>query len=294
MNIFALIDQLSTAAPSAPAPRRQVLRQLGHAGLRSAAAALPLAALAPAAQAATTGTAFDAATILLVLEDLLSAFYTQALAAPVLSSAAQAAIRPDFVLLLREQQDHAQFLRTTLSTAGLTPAPAATFDFSGRRGNPANPALFPDVFTDLTAFLQLAQQLEDASTGVYLGQLLNFGGNRPLFNAMTRMQLVESRHASHLRTLRRNLTGATVKSWPSTADAAPAVPVLLPTPGSTAAPVSIYQFEANETQLVAAGNAVPFPTIVTGLNAVQSKSIAEAFDEPLTDAQAAALFNLFR
>jgi hypothetical protein len=295
MNIFSFLDQLGTSAlPSGPAPRRQLLRQLGQAGARAAVAALPLAALVPAAQAAPTGTSFDAVTLLLSFEELMSAFYTQALASPVLTAAAQATVRPDFELLLREQQDHVQFLRSVLSTAGVTPAPAAAYDFSGRRNNASNPVLFPDVFTDLTAFLQLAQQLEDASVGVYLGQLSFFTNDKLLFDAMFRMQLVESRHASHLRTLRRTLTGAVVKNWPSTGDAALTSPILLPTPaGSSTATASIYTFEANETQLDASNNPLPFPTILTATTAVQARALAEAFDEPLSDAQTNALLKLF-
>ena len=295
MNLLSLLDQLGTAdAPSGAAPRRHLLRQLGQAGARVAAAALPLALAAPA-QAAPANTLLDATLLLLKLEDLLEALYTQALVAAVLTNPAQAAVRPDFERLRQQQRGHAQFLRTSLSTGGITPAPAPAFDFSGRKNNAANPVLFPNVMTDYAAFLQLAQQLEDASASIYLGQIGFFTADRQLLNAVLRMQTVEARHASHLRTLRRTAASPlVVKSWPSTADAAPSPAVLVPAPaaGSTA-PVSIYTFEANETQVVSGTNVVPFPTILTGTNAVQFRSFAEAFDEPLPTLQATALLNIF-
>lgn len=294
MKLLSLLDQLSAAdTPSGPAPRRDLLRQLSRAGFRAAAAALPLAGTLPAL-AAPANTSLDATLLLLKLEDLLSDFYGQALAAPVLTSAAQAAVRPDFERLRRQQQDHAQFLRTALTAAGLTPPTAPGFDFSGRKNNPASPALFPGVFTDYGAFLQLAQQLEDASAAIYLGQVASFTTDRQLRDAVLRLQSVEARHASHLRTLRRAAGPAPVKSWPSTADAAPSPAVLVPAAaGSAAAPVSIYSFEANETQLVTGANVVPFPTILTGNTAVQFRAPAEAFDEPLPTLQANALLSIF-
>ncbi|SFQ19349.1 ferritin-like domain-containing protein [Hymenobacter arizonensis] len=296
MNFLSLLDRLSTVdAPSAAAPRRDLLRQLGQAGARAAVAAVPLAlALATPALAATTNTSLDATVLLLKLEDLLVALYTQALAT-VLANPAQAAVRPNFQLILQQQQGHAQFLRATLATAGLTPPTAPAFDFSGRRNNAANPELFPGVMSDYNAFLQLAQQLEDASASSYLGQIGFFASDKQLLSAVLRMQLVEARHASHLRTLRRTSPSPiAVKSWPSTADPAPSPAVLVPSPaGGSNAPVGIYSFEANETQRLGNNTVVPFPTVLTGANAVQFRSIAEAFDEPLPTAQATALLAIF-
>ncbi|WP_426060463.1 ferritin-like domain-containing protein [Hymenobacter sp. B1770] len=294
MNLLSLLDRLSTAdAPSEAAPRRDLLRQLGQAGARAAATAVPLA-LATPALAAPTNTTLDAALLLLKLEDLLVALYTQALDT-VLANATHAAVRPDFQRMLQQQQGHAQFFRTALTTAGFTPPTAPAFDFSGRRNNAANPVLFPGVMSDYNAFLQLAQQLEDASASIYLGQIGFFTADKQLLNAVLRMQPVEARHASHLRTLRRAAPNPTVvKSWPSTADTAPSPAVLVPSPASGSnAPVSIYSFETNETQRLGNNPVIPFPTVLTGNNAVQFRAIAEAFDEPLPTAQATALLAIF-
>jgi hypothetical protein len=226
---------------------------------------------------------------------MMVAFYTQALAAPALTD--PAAVRPDFERLLSQQQNHAEFWRSVFSAAGLTPPaprPADSFDFSGRKNDPANPELFPDVMTSYPAFLQLAQQLEDASVSIYLGQVPAFGSDKQLLEAVLRLQIVEARHASHVRTLRRTAANAVaVKSWPSKLDPTVNPAVLVPSPvSSTAAPVSIYSFEAKETQLV--GNSeVPFLGVLTGNTAVQFSALAEAFDEPLPTRQATALLGLF-
>lgn len=293
MKLLSLLDRLSTAdAPADATPRRDLLQRLGQASARAAVAALPLAAALPA-QAALADTTLDAILLLLKLEDLLIALYTQALASPALSGGAQATVRPDFERMLRHQQGHAQFYRTTLLTAGLTPPTAPSFDFSGRRNNPGNPELFPNVLNDYNSFLQLAQQLEDASASIYLNQVATFSSDRQLRDVVLRTQSVEARHASHLRTLRR-ANGTAVKSWPSNADVVPTPTVVVPSPtGGSAAPVSIYTFEANETQLVSATAAVPFLAVLNGATAVQFVALSEAFDEPLPTAQATALLNVF-
>ena len=163
-----------------------------------------------------------------------------------------------------------------------------------RNIDPGNPELFPNVLTEYGAFLQLAQQLEDASASIYLNQVTAFGTDRQLRDVVLRTQTVEARHASHLRTLRRTAAASPVKSWPSNADAAPAPAVLVPSPaGGSAAPVSIYSFEANETQLVSSTVAVPFLALLTGATAVQFVALSEAFDEPLPTAQATALLSIF-
>jgi hypothetical protein len=97
-----------------------------------------------------------------------------------------------------------------------------------------------------------------------------------------------------VRTLRRNLATAGLKSWPSNADAAPNPAVLVPNPaGGTAAPVSIYSFEANESQVTTGTTTVPFVSLLNGPSAVQFVALSEAFAEPLPAAQATALLALF-
>jgi hypothetical protein len=297
MTILSFLDHLGTPTPAGAAPRRSLLRQLGQTGLQLAAASLPVALGALPAQAHTQETELDTILLLLKLEEVQLAFYTQAVGA-----AALADFRPDLVLLQTHQQGHVTFLRQTLTSAGVTSPASPSFDFSGQLGNPANPVLFPDVFTNVTNFLQLAQQLEDAGTSIYLSQI-SFITSRLLRTALLRMQSVEARHAAHIRTLRRGrLSSGRVKSWPSRADTMPSALLQVPTVVATspATTTSIYTFENNETQLAALVSTsippvsiVPFATLLTDTKLVQANSLAEAFDEPLPTSQATALLALF-
>lgn len=291
MNLFAIIEKLGAVAdqPTVPAPRRDALRQLGTAGARALAATLPLALAAPAAHAAGPATTSDALLLLRQLEGLLGDFYTQALASPPLAAAYAA----DLTLLRQQRADHATFLTQALRDAGAVLPPLPSFDFSGQRGQATSPVLFPGVFTSVSAFLNLAQQLADASVAIYKGQAGQFGPGDPLLTAVLRLHTVQARHAAHLRVLRR-ATGVRVKPWPSPGDAAlsPALTVPAPPPAVAPATATLAALEANTTQRL--GTAlVPFPSILTGTAVVQLNAVAEAFDEPLTTAQAQALLAVF-
>jgi hypothetical protein len=290
MNILSFLDQLSSPLNSATTPRRSILQQLGVSSVRLVAAGLPAALAARAAQARPSATALDAALLLLKLEELQVAFYTQAAGA-----AALAAYQADITTIQAHQQGHLTFLRQFLTNAGVAVPAAPSFDFSGQRGNAANPVLFPDVFTNPANFLQLAQQLEDAAAGIYLSQAAVFA-ERPTLMALYRMQSVEARHAARIRSLRQAMLGSMgrVKSWPSRADTAPSNLIQVPAATTPASTISIYSFENNETQLVGGSRIVPYATILADTSKlVQSNSLAEAFDEPLPAAQAVTLLNIF-
>ena len=260
--------------------------------MRLVAAGLPVALATSPAQARPSATALDAILVLIKLEELQLAFYTQAA-----SAAALAAYQPDITTIQAHQQGHLTFLRQFLTNAGVAIPATPTFDFSGQRGNTANPVLFADVFTNPANFLQLAQQLEDAAAGIYLSQAVIFT-ERPTLMALYRMQAVEARHAARIRSLRQALlsTSGRVKSWPSRADKAPSALIQVPAVPATmpASTTSIYSFENNETQLVGGSRIVPYATLLADASRlVQSNSLAEAFDEPLPTAQATALLNIF-
>ena len=287
MNVFSLFDYLAsvdTAHPG-PAPRRALLRQLGQA----AAAALPLSLLSPTPAAAGTLTSLDQLALLLRLEYTQRAFYTQALATPAL--ALGSSLRQDVARLQSQQQQHIDFLNQALRNSGVTPpTPAASYNFSGSR---TGSVLFPNSLTTEAGFLELAQQLEDAGVRIYLGQLALLTADRPLLGGILRLTAVESRHAAHLRTLRRT-RGTQAKNWPSAADAAPTYPVQFTTQATTPASTgTVYSGEANERQFISGYRQVPFTGLLIGAYVVQSTAIAEAFDEPLSTQDAMSLLNIF-
>ena len=281
MKLISLLDQLAAAPATAATPRRALLQHLG----RAAVAALPLAAVLPAA-ASTNDTAYDALTQLLLLERLQLAFYTRALAVTGLIPTAQTA---DFQRLRTHQEQHVTFLTQALQGAGsLVPALPA-FDFSGRRGVASNPELFPNVLSDYDAFLALAQQLEDLGVRLYKTHAFAVVNDLQLTLAVLRLHPVEAQHSAHVRGLRRG-RGVVVENWPSDSDAAitrPAAAQVLTT-AATGGEENILQYQTP-------GKPIVFSDflLIRDNTAIHDSALPEAFDEPVNSAIAQAALNLF-
>jgi hypothetical protein len=281
MKLISLLDQLAAAPATTATPRRALLQHLG----RAAVAALPLAAVLPAA-ASTNDTAYDALTQLLLLERLQLAFYTRALAVTGLIPTAQTA---DFQRLRTHQEQHVTFLTQALQGAGsLVPALPA-FDFSGRRGVASNPELFPNVLSDYDAFLALAQQLEDLGVRLYKTHAFAVVNDLQLTLAVLRLHPVEAQHSAHVRGLRRG-RGVVVENWPSDSDAAitrPAAAQIL-TAAATGGEENILQYQTP-------GKPIVFSDflLIRDNTAIHDSALPEAFDEPVNSAIAQAALNLF-
>jgi Ferritin-like domain len=288
MDFLDLLGRLASLDTTAAAPRRAALSRLTNTG----AALLPglLTALTTPAQAGTqdTRTPLDVLKLVLRYENLQAAFYTQALGFQSLFTNATdvlSAVR----LMQGQQQQHATVLATIISNSGSAPDATPGYDFTGSR-NGSQAAQYPDVFTNLNTFLQVAQLLEDASVRVYKGQIGFLQADNNLLETAVRLHSTEARHAAHIRTLRRR-RGVSVKSWVSPTDA----------PLTGAAANSAYNGEANTTQYVAFNSAitrVPFDSslpINVGTPALSAAAVlakvAEAFDEPV---EASAAIDLLR
>ena len=274
MKLLPFLDRLAASSTTnGNAPRRALLQQAS----RTALAALPLGigAVQPVA-ARTKTTAYDAIAQLLLLERLQMAYYTQALATAGLIPAAQIA---DFQRLLNHQTQHAAFLQKSLQDAGAIVPPVPTFDFSGRKNVAANPVLFPNVLSNYTDFLALAQQLEDLGVRLYTTYAFINTNDRQFVKVLLRNLAVEGEHSAHIRGLRRD-RGATVKTWPSSSDA----PIMRPA-AAQALTDAATGGEDNTTQYTSAGTPIVFSDFLSvfKLSFVPSASLAEAFDEPVVD-----------
>ena len=281
MKLISLLDQLAAAPATAATPRRALLQHLG----RAAVAALPLAAVLPAA-ASTNDTAYDALTQLLLLERLQLAFYTRALAVTGLIPTAQTA---DFQRLRTHQEQHVTFLTQALQGAGSLVQALPAFDFSGRRGVASNPELFPNVLSDYDAFLALAQQLEDLGVRLYKTHAFAAVNDLQLTLAVLRLHPVEAQHSAHVRGLRRG-RGVVVENWPSDSDAAitrPAAAQVLTT-AATGGEENILQYQTP-------GKPIVFSDflLIRDNTAIHDSALPEAFDEPVNSAIAQAALNLF-
>ncbi|SNR43531.1 MULTISPECIES: ferritin-like domain-containing protein [Hymenobacter] len=300
LKLLAQLAELDEQQLTATGPRRTALSRLGQAG----AAVLPAALTALASPAAArdikdTRTPLDVLTLALTLEYLENEFYSRALGltpggpanptAFFVSAENKAAIET----IQRHEQQHVTLLSRLIVDAGGTVPPAPRFDFTGSK-NGAQAAVFADVYTNLDTFLQVAQLLEDAGVRAYKGQVEFIQSYDSLLEAALRTHSTEARHASHIRTMRRQ-RGANVKSWVSPSD----------TPITTAGsgPNKAYAGEENITQYVPTTTTikrVPFEqglpinvaTPALSQSAILAK-VAEAFDEPIDAATSVELAQLF-
>ena len=273
MKLLPFLDRIAaSSAANGAAPRRALLQQAG----RTALAALPLGlgAVQPVA-ARTKATAFDAITLLLLLERLQLAYYTRARATTGLIPAAHTA---DFQRMLSHQTQHIAFLQKALQDAGAIVPPVPTFDFSGRKNVATNPVLFPDVLSNYDSFLALSQQLEDLSVRLYTSYAFVNTNDGQFAKVLVRILAVEGEHSAHVRGLRRD-RGVAVKTWPSSSD----TPIVRPA-AAQALTDAATGGEDNATQLSSAGVPIVFSDLLSvfKLTFVPDASVAEAFDEPLT------------
>ncbi|RPD50093.1 ferritin-like domain-containing protein [Hymenobacter sediminis] len=289
LNILARLADLSPETDTqAPAPRRAALTRIGQAStalLPAVLAALPHPA---SARVRDNNTTLDVLKLALTLEYLESEFYTQALNQSALFSSAtdRAAIET----IRAHEAQHVTLLQGLLADAGAPQPAKPNFDFTGSK-NGAQAASFPDVFTNLDTFLKVAQLLEDAGIRAYKGQAEFVQSDNQLLETLLRIHSTEARHASHIRTMRRQ-RGATVKSWLSPTDTA------ITSAGSV--PDKAYANESNVAQYVPGPRLVPFETTlpINVGNPTLSKEallakVAEAFDEPIDTAAATDLVQLF-
>lgn len=293
LSLLARLADLSSATEPLPAatPRRTALTQLGHAGaalLPAILTALPQAAMAAPQDNSTT---LDVLRLALTLEYLESEFYARALALPNAatffgSADNQAAIQTIYA----HEAQHVALLQRLLIEAGATVPAKPSFDFTGSK-NGAQAALYPDVFTNLDTFLRVAQLLEDTGVRAYKGQAEFVQADNNLLDALLRTHSTEARHASHIRTMRRQ-RGAVVKSWVSPADA--------PITTAGTIPNQAYAGESAVAQYIPGPRLVPFETtlpINVGTPQLSREGILakvmEAFDEPLDAPTATQLAQLF-
>ena len=297
LNLLARLADLDTTSTlPATAPRRTALGQLGKAGTALLPALLTGVLAQPAAATPQdTRTRLDALRLALQLELLENEFYSRALGltggftAVPFSATEKSAIQT----IQQHEAQHVTLFQRLITDAGSTLDLAARYDFTGSK-NGTQPALYPDIQTNPETFLKVAQLLEDAGVRAYKGQVEFLQSDDYMLEAALRTHSTEARHASHIRTMRRQ-RGANVKSWISSSDTA------ITTSGTI--PAKVYEGEDNYTQYVSIGTTltkVPFDStlpINVGTPALTPAQVlakvAEAFDEPVDALTATTLLQLF-
>lgn len=273
-DIFNKIEQVDPEVYERMDTRRTAMQQFARTGRVLALTALPLALGSMFKKAYGRDTASIVAVLqyALTLEYLEAEFYTKGVAtAPIPAGAPLTAITT-----IRDHENaHVALLKTVIGQLGSTPVAKPTFDFSA--GNGSNNGPFKDVFTNYPLFLAVAQTFEDTGVRAYKGQAGELMENNDILTAALQIHSVEARHASHIRSMRRNLlSNTTIKPWITGKD----------TGGIGAAVQASYNGEDLTTQ--AGVNIVNI-----GNSGVTVAAASEAFDEPLSKADVLAIVDPF-
>jgi len=183
----------------------------------------------------------------------------------------------------RDENNHVNFLTSTITAAGGTPVTASDFvylDFTGGANKGNGP--FKTVFSDYQIFLAVAETFEDTGVRAYKGQAPNLLGNQTYLTAALDIHAVEARHASAIRYLRQSKYGANITPW-ITSFGSSNVDVA----GSASNDTGIPQVNANyggatpeNTTTQGGANLLNLPS-ATGSTTTVATATA-AFDEPLT------------
>ncbi|MBS1643678.1 MAG: ferritin-like domain-containing protein [Bacteroidetes bacterium] len=217
MNFSNILNAIAQSDPEVfdrTSSRRPVIRNWMKG---AALAALPVAlgGLFTKAYGKRTDAISDVLNFALGLEYLEANFYTNAVMASIGSPAANNPLVPPgleqqaIVEIRGHEMKHVSFLKQTLIAMGVAPAPEPTFDFTANN-------MFPNVFSDYSVFLAIAQLIEDTGLRAYKGALPSLMGN-DIITSVLQIHSVEARHSAHIRTMRRDspsaMNSGDIKPW---------------------------------------------------------------------------------
>ena len=269
MNIIKFLEPFTNEnLLNSKGSRRESFSQFGNIGKNAALAAIPfgLAAVSTRASAAdiapTPATPIGALQLALTLEYLEAAFYNMGLDSGVIPTGGRD--EKVFMQIADHENAHVSFL---LSGLGSSAVASPTFDFTvGGAFDPFNTTGIGNEAA-YAQFLALAQAFEDTGVRAYKGQAANLISTPDLLTAALRIHSVEARHASEVRRLRG------LKGW---------ITLNYRGPGMPEATQPVYNGEELTNQ--------------AGYNTAAlfgAEAGSEAFDEPLTTAEAVSIANLF-
>jgi hypothetical protein len=292
MNFQNIINEIEKVDPEVYDrldTRRKVMHRFSFIGKTLALAAIPSAvgSMFRKAYGQTNNDITDALLFAYLLENLEAEFYKRVVsnfsAIGVPAGPAQGAM----TTLRDHEVAHVNFLRGVLQQLNVTipTYTAASFDFSGGKGSGNGP--LAAAFSNYAVMLAVSQAFEDTGVRAYKGQAPRLINNNTVLQAALQIHSVEARHASHIRQMRRNLgqlmpSGQTLQPW------------------ITRAQSGIDTGNSSLNSLIAtiyAGDDVTTQANVNIMNAggqnISANEASEAFDEPLTKAQVAAIVDPF-
>ncbi len=277
MNLYNVINEIEKIDPEVYERldgRRTIVKSIVRKGGLMALSAVPLALgslFSKAYGQASSSQILDVLNFALTLEYLEAEFYNNGLAA---SGLIPDKYRPSFQVISDHENEHVQFLKSTISALGGTPVSKPNFDFSAGKGTGTGP--FAGVFKNFDLFLAVSQTFEDTGVRAYKGQAGNLISSNEVLRAALRIHSVEARHAAHVRVIRSmNPSALVVADLPNMPD-----PWIPKNQSNIASPAVQPSYDGEEITTQAGIK-------VTGINgfAISDFDASEAFDEPLTKQQ---------
>jgi hypothetical protein len=201
--------------------------------------------------------------LLLQVEYLQSALYASAVTATGLVPATDA---PVFDKLASNTARPLSLITEAISTRSTLPTPSPAFDFTVKGAFPG----FAFAAGEYATLQMLSQIVEDLGVRTYLGQLEVLASDKVALNTAQAIFTVKGRNASQVRRLRGKLgwiTGNSRDDLPAFAQA-------------------VYDGEDNVQQ-----GTVNVVSLAGGFG--ETAGATQAFDEPLSSAQATAILALF-
>jgi hypothetical protein len=200
---------------------------------------------------------------LLQVEYLQSALYAGATAATGLVPATDTTV---YTTLAAHSTKHLTLITELITTRAALPAPSPVFDFTVKGAFPG----FAFAAGQYPTLQMLTQIVEDFAVRSYLGQLGVIAADKVALNTVVTILTVKARHASQVRRLRATqgwITGNNRGDLPAFAQA-------------------VYDGEENVQQ-----GTVNVTSVANGFGEIAGAT--QAFDEPLSTAQAGAILALF-
>jgi len=201
--------------------------------------------------------------LLLQVEYLQKALYSSTIASVGLVPATDDAV---YKTLATHGDRQLALVTEAITTRATLPAPSPAFDFTVNGAFPG----FAFAAGQYATLQMLSQVVEDLGVRAYLGQLGVLSSDRAALNTALAILTVKARRASEVRRIRGNLGWITGNSRDDLPDFAQPV----------------YDGEENVQQ-----GAVDVASLAGGFG--QTVGATQAFDEPLTSAQVAAILALF-
>lgn len=292
MNFQNIINEIEKVDPEVYDridSRRKVMQRFSFIGKTLTMAAIPSAigSMFKKAYGQTNNDITDALLFAYLLENLEAEFYKLVVANFNAIGVPAGPARGALTTLRDHEVAHVSFLKGVLQSLTVTPPTytAASFDFTGGKGSGNGP--LAAALSNYGVMLAAAQAFEDTGVRAYKGQAPRLINNNTVLQAALQIHSVEARHASHIRQMRRGLgqlvpSGVTVQPWITGAQSG--------IDTGNAGLNSVIQMVYNGEEATAQANV---SIINIGGQTISANEASEAFDEPLTKAQVAAIVDPF-